>query len=139
MSGRARRTGFTLMESLAALGVLATAAVVAAQLATWSMTERTHTSERLAVMDAAANIMEMARAQTWADLTPEWAAGQRLSEPLAARLGDGTLTVRVTPEPDRPHVKRVTVEIQWDHQPSIAARSVVLVGLFAERSAGGES
>jgi prepilin-type N-terminal cleavage/methylation domain-containing protein len=138
MNGRTKRTGFTLVESLAALGVLATAATVAAQLATWSMTERAHTLERIAAMDAVANIMEMARIQTWADLAPEWAAGQRLSEPVIARLGDGTLTVRVTPEPDRPHVKRVTVEVQWDHRPSIPARSVKLVGLFAERSAGGE-
>jgi prepilin-type N-terminal cleavage/methylation domain-containing protein len=131
--------GFTLFETLVAIGVLTTAAVIAAQLGTSSLIERGRTEERQAATDAAANILEAARARAWADLTPEWAAGQRLTDPVAGRLKDGSLAVRVTPEPDRPHVKRVTVAIEWDHQPSIPVRIVSLTGLFAERSAGGGS
>jgi hypothetical protein len=127
MTGRAFRNGFTLLETTIAVGVLTTAAVLAAQLGTWSLIERGRTEERLAATDAAANILEAARAQKWGDLTSEW----------AARLADGTLVVRVIDEPDRPHVKRVTVLIEWDHQPSVPTRTVTLVGLFAERSAGG--
>jgi hypothetical protein len=137
MTGRTLRSGFTLLETTIAVGVLTTAAVIAAQLGTWSLIERCRTEERLAATDAAANVLEAARAQKWGDLTPEWAAGQRLSDFVAARLGDGTLVVRVIDEPDRPHVKRVTVVIEWDHQPSIPAPSVTLTGLFAERSVGG--
>jgi len=137
MNTRPKRAGFTLLESMAALGVLTTAAVLVAQLATWSMIERTRTDDRLAAMDAAVNIMESVRARPWSELTPEWAAGLKLSEPVAGRLKDGELSVRVTPEPDRPHVKRVTVEVHWDHRPSVPVQSVLLVGLFAERSAGG--
>jgi prepilin-type N-terminal cleavage/methylation domain-containing protein len=131
------RGGFTLLESMAALGVLATAAVLAAQIGTWSLIERGRTHERLTAMDEVANIMEAARAKTWAELTPEWAAAQTLSASAADRLKDGTLSVRVVPEPDRPRVKSVTVELRWDHRPSIPAQTVTLVGLFAERSAGG--
>ena len=137
MSGLCKRRGLTLVETTAALGVLGSAAVLAAQLGVWCLIERARTNNRLAVMDATANIIEAARAQSWSDLTPEWAAGQRLPESLTVRLVDGTLSVRVTPEPDRPHVKRVSVEIQWEHKPSVPAQSVALVGLFAERSAGG--
>jgi prepilin-type N-terminal cleavage/methylation domain-containing protein len=131
------RPGFTLVETMIALGVLTTAAVLAAQLGAWSLIERGRTEDRLVATDAAANILEAARARGWAELTPEWAAGQRLTDPVAARLNDGTLAVRVTPEQDRPHVKRVTVLIEWGHQPSIPPRTVSLAGLFAERAAGG--
>ena len=138
--GSARsRPGFTLFESMAAVAVLTTAAMLAAQLGCWSLIERARTEERLTATDAAANILEAARARGWADLTPEWADGQKLSDSVAARLNDGALTVRVSPEPDRPHVKRVTVVIEWDHQPSIPPRKITLAGLFAERSAGGGS
>jgi type II secretory pathway pseudopilin PulG len=136
---RTKRTGFTIMESLAALGVLASAAVLAAQLGTWSLMERARTENRVAATEAAANILEAARARSWNDLTPEWAAAQKLPDAVAELLFDATLTIRVIPEPDRPHVKRVTVTIEWDHQPSIPARTMTLVGLFAERSAGGGS
>jgi type II secretory pathway pseudopilin PulG len=137
MTGRAFRNGFTLLETTIAVGVLTTAAVFAAQLGTWSLIERGRTEERLAALDAAANVLEAARAKKRGDVTSSWAAGQRLSDSVAARLGDGTLVVRVIDEPDRPHVKRVTVLIEWDHQPSVPPRTVTLVGLFAERSAGG--
>jgi hypothetical protein len=123
---------------MAALAVLTAAAVLAVQIATWSLVERGRSLERLAATDAAANVLEAARARPWADLTPEWAASQKLPEYVQQRLHDGMLSVRVAAEPDRPHVKRVTVEIKWDVQPSIPAKTVTLVGLFAERT-GGES
>jgi type II secretory pathway pseudopilin PulG len=133
------RPGFTLYESMAALGVLATAAILAAQIATYSMIERGRTLERLAATDAAANVLEAARARPWADLTAEWAAAQKLPEYLHQRLPDAALTVYMTEEAEQSHVKRVTVEVRWDIQPSIPAKTVTLVGLMAERSAGGGS
>lgn len=131
------RRGFTVLETSIALAILASAAVLAAQLGTWCMIERGRTEERLAATDAAANILELARARAWPDLTPEWAADQRLSDDVAGRLADSTLAVRVVPEPDRPHVKRVTVLIEWDHRPNIPSQTITLTGLFAARSAGG--
>ncbi len=134
---RASRRGFTMLETTIALGVLATAAVLAAQLGTWSLIEHGRTEDRLVAADAAANVLEAARARGWADLTPEWAAGQRLTDAVAVRLADGKLAVHVEPEPDRPHLKRVTVLIEWDHRASLPPQTVTLTGLFADRSAGG--
>jgi prepilin-type N-terminal cleavage/methylation domain-containing protein len=136
---RVARPGFTLLECVIALGVLAAVTVFVAQLATWSLTERQKADERLTALELAANVLEAARARPWADLTPAWADGQRLPDELAARLLDARLTVRVEPEPDRPHVKRVNVELKWKHHDRMQARTVALVGLFADRSAGGGS
>jgi hypothetical protein len=93
----------------------------------------------LAAIEAAATLLEAARALPWADLTQEWAAGQRLPDDLAARLHDAAFAVRVESEPDRPRVKRVTVELGWTHVDRAKARTVKLVGLFADRAAGGGS
>jgi prepilin-type N-terminal cleavage/methylation domain-containing protein len=134
---QAARPGYTLMESLAALGILATAAVIAAQVGTWSLIERGRTQCRLAATDAAANLLEAARAVPWNDLTPEWATGQRLPAFVADRLHDATLAVVVAPERDQPKLKRVTVDIRWDHRPTAPPEAVKLTALFADRSAGG--
>jgi hypothetical protein len=115
------------------------AAVLVAQLATRSLAERARSDERVAAIEAAANLLEAARARPWADLTADWAAGQRLSDDLAGRLREARFTVGVEPDADRPRVKRVTVDLRWRHGDGAQARAVTLVGLFAERSAGGGS
>jgi type II secretory pathway pseudopilin PulG len=134
-----RRPGFTVLETVIALGMLASVIVLVAQLATWSLAERSRSDERLAALEQAANVLEAARARPWADLTPEWAAAQRLPDELATRLDDARYTVCVEPEADRPRVKRVTVELGWTHRDRAQARTVKLVGLFADRAAGGGS
>ena len=132
------RRGFTILEATLALGLLAIALVMVAQLATQALAERIGTEERLAAMETAANTLEAARALSWTELTPEWAAKQRLPEPLAERLFEHRFSVRVEPQPDRPNVKRVSVELRWKHHAAEDARTVSLVGLFADRSAEGE-
>jgi hypothetical protein len=86
-----------------------------------------------------ANVLEAARTRPWADLTPEWAAAQRLPDDLTDRLHEAVFTVRVEPEPDRPGVKRVSVELRWKQRDGTPARPITLAGLFADRSAGGGS
>src|SRR5205085_2553481 len=120
-----------------ALGVLATAAALSAQLATTTLLERSRAVERLTALEAAANVLEAARARPWADLTPTWAAGQRLPDFVLERLSGVTLTVRVEPEPDRPRLKRVTVEVHWTHRDGHAAPAAELTALFADRTGGG--
>src|SRR5437763_3151952 len=139
--GRRRfgRPAFTAMEVVIALALLGTATVLVAQVATASLAERVRAAERLAAIEETANVLEAARARPWADLTPDWAASQRLPDELAARLRQPVFTVRVEPEPDRPRVKRVSVELSWRHADGAQARTAKTVGLFADRSAGGES
>jgi hypothetical protein len=128
-----------MLECTVALAVLATAATVAAQLGTWALTEKGRAECRLFATEAAANILEEGRAADWADLTTEWAGSRRLPKHVADRLHDAALTVKVEPEPDRKGVKRVTVDIQWEHRDTAPPRQVSLVGLFADRSTGGQS
>jgi prepilin-type N-terminal cleavage/methylation domain-containing protein len=134
-----RRDGFTVMETIVALAVLATASVLVAQTATWAIAERSRTEDRLVAIEAAANVLEGARARPWADLTPEWAESVKPSADITARLPDAALTVRIEPEHDRDRVKRVTVELTWLGRNAKPAPPVSLVGLFADRSAGGGS
>jgi prepilin-type N-terminal cleavage/methylation domain-containing protein len=132
-----RRRGTTLVEMLLALAALAVAAVLAAQLGTGALSERTRADARLDALDAAGNVLESARAAPWDGLTPDWAAGQKLPAFAADRLTGGALTATVEPEPGRPRVKRVTVEVRWNHRDGQPARPVRLVGLFAARAAEG--
>jgi hypothetical protein len=118
--------------------VLASAAILAAQLGTWTLAERGYAIERLTASECAANVLEAARATPWADLTPAWAAGRKLPADVTGRLNAAALTVRVEPEADRPRVKRVTVELHWKPRTGPKEQTVTLVGLFADRSAGGE-
>jgi prepilin-type N-terminal cleavage/methylation domain-containing protein len=127
------RRGFTLAEVGIALAILAGAAVLVVQLTTWVLAERARTDARLEATDAAANLLEQARARPWDDLTDEWAKAQRLPDHLAARWPEGKLAVRVEPERDRPRVKRVTVEVRWDRSDP-----VTMTALFAARTAGGD-
>ena len=128
-----RRMGFTLPEVMISLVVLAGAAVLVAQLAAWSLTERARTDARLEAVDAATNVLERARAREWNDLTGEWASGQKLPELLIARWPDCRLTVKVEPEASRPSVKRVTVEVKWTGDRS-KWPPVALTGLFASHA-----
>jgi hypothetical protein len=133
------RPGYTVMEVLIALGMLAVATVLVAQVGTLSLMERARVDERTAAIEETANVLETARARPWSDLTPEWAAGQRLPESLAKRLRDADLTVKVEPEPGRARVKRVTAELRWKHGDGAQARTATTIGLFADRSEGGGS
>jgi hypothetical protein len=133
------RRGFLMMELAVTLGIFGIALILTAQLATFAIAEQTAAHERLAAIEFADNLLEAARAQPWTALTPEWAAAQKLPEEWADRVQNPKLMVRLEPEPDRPRLKRVTVEVRWDHRFGVAARPVVLAALFADRGAGGGS
>jgi len=135
IGSRALRRGFTIIECGVALAALAAIGVIAAQLATWSASERARLDARLEAIEAATNLLEQARARPWEELTPEWASSQQLPDYLATRWPRGRLTVRVEAEPERPGVKRVTVEVYWGGGGP--ERAVTLTALLAARTAGG--
>jgi hypothetical protein len=131
------RTGFTVVETVVALGCLLMAATLLVQLATWSLTERARGDTRLAAMEWAANVLETARAKPWSELTPEWAATQRLPDHLAERMLQPTAVVAVIPEKDHPRLKRVSVTVRWFIAEGAKAPPVELTTLFAERPKAG--
>jgi hypothetical protein len=137
-ASRSRRAGFTVMEVIAATGVLTVAMLLVAQLGYWSLRERARTAARQVAIELAANVLEAARAEPWQSLDADWAAAQSIPEELADVLTEGRLAVRVEPEPDSPRTKRVVVEVRWLMYEEIESRPVRLIGLFAARSSEGE-
>jgi hypothetical protein len=131
------RDGFTVLEILVALGVLILAMLLVTEVAVWGLGERQRVGDRHYALELAANLLESAQALPWGELTPAWAAAQKLPEPLADRLTGGRLTVRVEPEKSRPRTKRVTVEVRWQDKQNVAARPIQLVGFFSARSVEG--
>ncbi len=131
-----RSRGFTLLECLAALACLGVAMVAAAELASFTLTERVRLAARMDAADLAENEMEAARATAWDDLTPEWAAKRSIPEYLAGRLPGGKLAVTVADEPGRPQVKRVSVTVTWTNPGGQPAKPVALVAMFASRAGG---
>lgn len=131
-----RRPGFMIVETIIALGILVTVMMVIAQLSVWSMTERTRTAARLEAVEAAANVLESARALPYDSLTQEWGDQQKLPDAVAQRWSGGQLKVQVQPEKDRPSTRRVTVEVRWEESPGNFIRPVKLVGLVSDRRGG---
>lgn len=124
------RRGFTVMETTLAIGILAVGLVLVAELVTWSLAERARLLRRQEAIEAAANIMEAARACPWEQLDADWAARQRLPESLAARLREGRVAVRVEREKHAPALKRLTVVIEGKNMPPVQ-----LTGLYSARVA----
>jgi type II secretory pathway pseudopilin PulG len=125
--------GFTIAETMAALGILAVAMVLVAQIGVWTLQEGSRSSARQAAQELAANVLEAARACPWDSLGPDWAAAQKL--PQAFDRQGWKLNIQVAPEKSRPHVKRVTVQVEWTPDSEGPLRHEELVGWFSERSA----
>jgi len=124
--------GFTVMEVVVALSILAVATLLAAQLATWSFSDRIRNQDRRLAEELAANVLESARACSWDELTPQWAGQQELPPTLAER--QWKLKVEVDSEKSRPLVKRVTVHVQSWYATSTPPQPVRMTGLFSARS-----
>lgn len=126
---RHNRRAFTVMETTLAIGILSVGLVLVGELVAWSLAERTRLLTRQEAIEAAANIMEAARACPWEQLDAEWAARQRLPESLAARLHEGRVAVRVEQEKHVPTLKRLTVVIEGKQMPPVQ-----LTGLYSART-----
>lgn len=132
---RQARTGFTVLETLTALGFLVMGMVVVAQVGIWSLHDRTRGITEQETLEAAANVLESARATPFDALDAKWAEAQRLPEGVARRLPGARLAVKVEPDPSHKLLKRVTVEILPDKKDRSPGRPIKLVGVFGPRSA----
>jgi len=135
------RPAFTLVETAVAMGLVAVAMVLVAQLGYWSMRERASTAARFVAIEQAANVLEAAAAMPWESLTAQWAESQRISDELNDQLPAASLTVKVEPDESQPLLKRVIVELRWQMHASVEAQPLRMEGLFSPRStpaAGGD-
>ena len=133
------RPGFTIVEMVAAFSILAVVLVLVAQASVWSFGERQRNAARQAAQELAENVLQSARGRSWEDLTPAWAAAQKLPKEWQDTFPEGRLTVRVEPEKGLENVKRVTVAIRWrSHAGSVPPMVIELTALFSDRSAAGK-
>jgi hypothetical protein len=135
-----RRRAFNVTECCVALALLGLITMTMAHFLFTSIVQGRQHAESQQVLEAAANILEGARACDWEALTPQWARAQRLPAGLAEALERPELVVGVEAEPSRPLTRRITVEVRWlqDGKP---APTVKLVELRSARSlahAGGK-
>jgi hypothetical protein len=127
------RGGFTVLETVLALGLVVIVIGLTAQAGYLARVERARTNVRQGALDAASNLLEAARAMPWQALTPRWAAEQHLPEDWLRDQPDGKLQVQVAPEASLPRTRRVTVTIRWDLREGIPPQEVQLTALFAAR------
>jgi prepilin-type N-terminal cleavage/methylation domain-containing protein len=130
-----RQPGFTLLETVAAMALLATTMVLIAEVGLWSLHERTRSASRQQALEFAANILESARAAPFEELTSEWGVRQKLPEFLPPRFRSGKLGVGIETEAGRPNAKRVTVKLESASGGVMIEPQVVLTALISARSA----
>jgi hypothetical protein len=110
---RRTRRGTTLLECVIALGVLAAALTLGAQVLAWSAAQRRLGDQRHVALQEAANCLERVRQMPWEELTAERLATLDLSSEARQRLTSAELHVAPEEIAGQPSAKRVEVEIQW--------------------------
>jgi len=130
-----KRRGYNLMEVSAAMLILALVLPMVAQLACWSLRQRSRTLSQHAALELANNVLESARACSWPQLSAEWAAAQKIPADITPLLPDGTLTAQV--EPDKQQARRVTVTVTWSTGDPGPPRQLRLVTLLSPRMTTG--
>ncbi len=103
-----------------------------AQAMVWSLRERARLASHQAATELAANVLEEARAQPWEKLDSAWAEARTVPSEMAALLPEGKILVKLAPGAK---LRRVTVEVQWQGEPSASTQSVTLTTLLSARSA----
>lgn len=117
---RQPRGGFTSLEAIVSLGILATAIALASELVVFGIAERKRNAAHQAAVETATNILEAARACPWNKLNDEWADAQTLPDSDISRLKSARLCVKVEGKAlDQPALKCVTVEIEQPNVPLV--------------------
>lgn len=132
-----RRSGFTMAECVIALAVLTSVAVVVTELTTRMLADRSRLDARYEAEQVEVNVLELARATPWDELTPAWASDRKLPGHVVKRWPGTKLSVRVEQEPNRPRLKRVTVEVRWEADKQTIWPPTTMTALFAARDTGG--
>ena len=126
---RPSRSAFTLIELTAAMALTTFALGMVAVIAAWALQDRAQHQARHRALEAAANLLETARAMPFDQVTDAWAKSQSLPED--DWLPEGKIEVSVDLE--RPNLKRVTVIVRWLAPANRPRLDVRLVGWFAPR------
>ena len=94
---------------------------------------RSRFASQQAAVELAANVLEAARAQPFAELNQSWADAQIVPAEMAELLPAGKVIAKVEPAKGAPHARRLTVEVHWQIAPEAPAQSVQLTGHLSGR------
>jgi Tfp pilus assembly protein PilV len=121
------RRGFSLLESFAAMVLLAAMLTVSLQFLRALADHRRAVRQREAAVQETANVMERLCAQRWHDLTAETGKQVQLSPQASRVLPGGVLKVEITPSNEKPECKRISVVVSWQDVPGRPNRPARLV------------
>ena len=128
------RKGFTMIEVIAAIAVLAAAMVAVAQTVAVVARQRQRTERQTLAVQEAANLMERIYALPWNEVTQDQAVAARLSPAGRSRLPAAAVKVTVQASGDPPTEKRISVDIDWQEADGGRSRPVRLTAWrFADR------
>lgn len=123
-----KRSGFSLMETFAAVALLAAAGAICVQMLVAGASARRAADQRLFASREAANVMERLMAAPRDRLTPEAVENLALRDEAIDALPDATLAVAIDPSTDDgPPATRVTLMLTWKTRAGTTARPVRLV------------
>ena len=129
----APRPGSLLIESMAALAIIAIVGIVVAQGLVWSTQERARLASHQAALELAANVLEAARAQPFEQLDQAWADAQTVPSDMADLLQQGKVLVTVETPKTTTATRRVTVEVRWHFERAVSAQTVQLTTVLSGR------
>lgn len=103
-----------MLETVAAIGIMATAVAIGAQAAQMTAQQRRSEHERAVALQEAANAMERLSAAQWDEITQTHLAEMRLSDEAAALLPESSLAATVVDGRDGElATKRLAVTVAW--------------------------
>ncbi len=109
----ARRRGFTLVEILVSVAMLATAMSLTVGLLGALAAERRAAERRLCAVQEVANLMERVSARPWGEVTPESLRTVSLSPRALQALPGAELTATVDDASAGPGGKRISLRLRW--------------------------
>jgi len=109
----ARRRGFTMVEILASVVMLATAMSLTVQLLGALAAERRAAERRLCAVQEVANLMERVSARPWEEVTPESLRAVKLSPVALRALPGAELAATVDDASADEGEKRIDLRLKW--------------------------
>ena len=121
------RRGFTLLEIVTAVAMMAVLMAVAMKGLTAISAQRQALAHRETALREAANLAERLWGRPFDELTAEKLASVRISDEAAAALPDATVKIDVAPRAADPAAKRVAIELSWLDSTGLPQRPVRVV------------